>query len=179
MADTADARTWINRGVFAILAFVIIVAQLVPLEFRPAAWVGPDLLLAVTLAWVARKPSYLPVVVIAIYFLMADFLFLRPPGLWTALVVILTEVIRRQHREFSRMPLVMEWGTIASGVVIIFLTNRLILAIMMAPQAPLTLSLMQIFGTILIYPLVLLMAHYIFGVSRAAAGETGRKGQLS
>lgn len=178
MAERADTRTWMHRGVFALLAFVIIVIQLVPLDMRPVAWAAPDLLLAATLAWVARKPTYLPVAVIAALFLMSDLLFLRPPGLWAALVVVLTEVIRRRHREFRNMPLLAEWGTIAVGVVVITLTNRLVLAVVMAPQAAISLTLMEMMATILVYPIVTLVAHYVFGVARAAPGEVGSKGQL-
>ncbi|MDX8350204.1 rod shape-determining protein MreD [Cognatiyoonia sp. IB215446] len=177
MAERTDARTWTHRAVFLMLAFVIIVAQLVPLDMRPTAWAAPDLLLVITLVWVARKPRYLPVLVIAFVFLAADFLFQRPPGLWAALVVMLTETIRRQHREFRQMPLFVEWGTITFGVVAITVLNRLALAITMVPQAPLGLTLIQMIGTILIYPLVVLIAHFIFGVSRAAPGEVGSRGQ--
>lgn len=177
MAERADARTWMHRGIFMVLAFWIIVFQLVPLDLRPATWAAPDLLLAATLAWVARKPNYLPVPVIAGFFLMADFLFMRPPGLLAVLVVLLTETIRRQHREFRNMTLIMEWGTIAIGIIGITLANRLILALVMAPQAPLGLAAMEMSATILVYPIVVLLAHFLLGVSRAAPGEVGRKGQ--
>ncbi len=177
MAERADTRTWMNRGLFALLAFVIVVIQLVPLDMRPVGWAAPDVLLAITLAWVARQPNYLPVLVIAVLFLMTDFLFLRPPGLWTALVVVLTEVIRRQNRDFRNMPMLAEWGTIAVGIVAITLANRLILVIVMAPQAPLGLTLIEMVATIVVYPIVIVVAHYVFGVSRAARGEVGSKGQ--
>ncbi|MEL6838375.1 MAG: rod shape-determining protein MreD [Pseudomonadota bacterium] len=177
MADRADARTWTHRCIFMALAFVIIVAQLVPLDMRPITWSPPDLLLVITLVWVARRPHYLPVFVIAFLFLAADLLFQRPPGLWAALVVILTETIRRQNRDFRNMPLMVEWGTITIGIVGITLVNRLILIITMVPQAPLGLSLIQMIATIAIYPLVVLIAHFIFGVSRSAPGEIGSRGQ--
>ncbi|WP_341367254.1 hypothetical protein [Yoonia sp. BS5-3] len=80
MADQTDPRIWINRGVFLLVAFLIVVAQLVPLDMRPASWSWPDLLLAMTLAWVVRKPDYAPVALIAALFLMTDLLLHRPPG---------------------------------------------------------------------------------------------------
>lgn len=177
MAERTDGKAWINRGVFVLLAFVLIVIDLVPLDMRPSLWAAPDLLLAVTLAWVARKPRYAPVPVVAVIMLLADFLFMRPPGLWAALVVILTEAIRRQNREFRNMPLWVEWATVTFGIVAITLVNRLILAVVMAPQAPLTLTLVEMAGTIAIYPLVLAIAHFVFGVSRTAPGALGSKGQ--
>ena len=178
MAEWADSKTWTNRLVFVALAFVLIVIDLVPLDMRPSLWAAPDVLLAVTLAWVARKPSYAPVVVIAAIILLTDFLFMRPPGLWAALVVVLSEAIRRQHREFRNMPLLVEWGTIAFGIVAITLVNRVVLAVVMAPQAPLAPTLIEMVTTILVYPIVLIAAHFIFGVSRTAPGEVGSRGQI-
>ena len=178
MAERTDSKTWINRGLFAVLAFGLIVIDLVPLDMRPAPWAAPDLLLAATLVWVARKPSYVPVLVIALLFLMTDFLFMRPPGLWAALVVAFSEVIRRQNRDFRNMPMLVEWGTIAFGIVAITIANRLVLAIVMAPQAPLALTLIEMIATIMVYPFVVLVAHFAFGVSRIAPGEVGSKGQI-
>jgi rod shape-determining protein MreD len=178
MAERTDNRTWVQRGVFVVLAFVLIVVDLVPLDMRPSLWVSPDLLLAATLVWVARKPSYVPVLVIAILMLMTDFLFMRPPGLWAALVVILTEVIRSQNRDFRNMPLLVEWGTIAFGILAITIANRVVLAIVMAPQAPLALTLIEMIATILAYPIVMFVAHVMFGVTRTSPGEVGSRGQV-
>jgi rod shape-determining protein MreD len=177
MAERADTRVWVNRGVFGLLAFVIVVAQLVPFDMQPPSWAPPDLLLAITMVWVVRKPHYLPVAMIAALFLMTDLLFQRPPGLWAALVVILTEVVRRRNREFRSMPLLVEWGTITIGIITITLLNRLVIAIVMVPQAPLGLTLIQTVTTILIYPLVVFVAHVVFGVTRAAPGQVGNRGQ--
>lgn len=177
MAERADARTWTHRFAFMALAFVIIIAQLVPLDMRPVAWAPPDLLLVITLVWVARKPHYLPVFVIACLFLAADLLFQRPPGLWAALVVILTETIRRQNRDFRNMPIMVEWGTITFGIVAITVINRLVLFVTMVPQAPLGMTLIQMIATIAIYPVVVMIAHFIFGVTRSAPGEIGSRGQ--
>lgn len=178
MAERADNRTWVHRGIFVVLAFLLIVIDLVPLDMRPSLWVSPDFLLAATLVWVARKPSYVPVLIIAILILMTDFLFMRPPGLWAALVVILTEIIRRQNREFRNMPFLVEWGTIAFGIVAITIANRVVLALVMAPQAPLAPTLIEMIATILVYPFVLITAHFAFGVSRTSPGEVGSRGQV-
>jgi len=87
MAELAPAKVWMNRAVFVLLAFVLVVVQLVPLDMRPVIWAMPDFLLVVTLVWVTRRPDYLPILVIAGIFLMADLPFQRPPGLFAALVV--------------------------------------------------------------------------------------------
>ena len=177
MAERADGATWVRRGVFLAVIFVLMIAELVPLDLRPQTWAAPDLILLVTLAWIVRKPSYVPLLVVAAIFLLADMLFMRPPGLWAALVVLLTEAIRRQNREFRDMPAAMEWATVAFGIIVITALNRLVLAIVVAPQAPLGLTLIEMSTTIIAYPLVVLIGHYLFGITRVAPGEVGRRGQ--
>ncbi len=177
MAEQSTTQLWINRTVFLALAFIIIIFQLLPLDARPIRWPGPDILLVATLAWVARRPDYLPVIVVAAIFLTTDLLFQRPPGLWAALVVILTEAIRKRAHDIRNMPIAIEWGMIATGVVLITLANRLVLAIVMIPQTPLALTMIQMIFTILVYPLVALIARFAFGISRSAPGEIGLKGR--
>ncbi|MEM8538842.1 MAG: rod shape-determining protein MreD [Pseudomonadota bacterium] len=177
MAERSDPQIWVKRGAFAALVFAIIVIGLVPFDLRPAGWAGPDMLLAFTLAWIIRKPGYLPVLAIAALFLFADLLFLRPPGLWAALIVILTEFLRRQHRELRALPFLAEWGTITAGIIAITVLNRAILLLAVAPVPPLGLSLMQMAATILIYPVACAATHFIFGVRKAATGEIGNRGE--
>jgi len=178
MAERVDSRTWTMRAVYIALAFVLIVVQLVPLDMRPAGWAGPDLLLAVTLVWIARRPVVVTAPMVAGVFLMADLFFMRPPGLWAALVVILTEMIRRRNSEFRNLPFVAEWGTIAGGIIMMTLLNLIILTLLAVPRASLGLTLMEMMMTILVYPPIVLLAYFFFGIGRPAPGETGRKGQL-
>ena len=193
MANPVDARTWVNRGAFVVLATIIMIVQLVPQSMAPTIFqirfpggiagpwdvkvIFPDILLAVTLVWVARRPKYLPVWIIALIFLVCDLVFQRPPGLWAGFVVLLTESLRKRSREFRSLPFLAEWGTVALGVIIITLANRFVLAIVVTPLAPLGLTLVQMILTIAVYPLVALVAHYLFGVSKAAPGEIGSRGQ--
>lgn len=177
MADVADATTWTRRAIFVLLACAITVAQLVPLNLEPATLAAPDLLLAMTCVWVARRPDYLPVYIVALVFFMTDLLFQRPPGLWAALVVLLTEAIRTRHRELRSMAFVAEWGFVALGLTAVTFANRFVLAIVMTPQAPLGLTIMQWGGTIVIYPVVALVAHYLFGVAHPAPGDMRKIGQ--
>lgn len=177
MAELGDARLWIKRTTFVVLACAITIAHLVPLDLRPSRWAPPDLLLALTCVWVARRPEYLPVYVVAAVFIVTDLLLQRPPGLWAALVVLLTEAIRTRHRDLRAMPFLAEWGFVAVGLTVITLANRIVLAIVFLPQAPLGLTLMQLAGTIVIYPLGVAVARYVFGVARLAPGDLRKIGQ--
>ena len=176
MADSPAARIWIGRAVYLAVATAIVFLQLLPIDTAPPAWAPPDLLLAVTLAWVARRPEFLPFFVVFLVFLLTDLLFQRPPGLWAALVLILTETVRSRSRGLRNVPLALEWGTVATGIVAITLGNRLVLAIVMTPQAPLTPTLVQMVLTIVIYPVVVVVAQVLFGLTRPAPGQVDSLG---
>ena len=179
MASSAlSPSLWAHRVTFVVFALLILVVQLVPIDLRPARGAPPDLLLPFALAWMARRPDYLPVWVVAGLFLIADMLLLRPPGLYAALVVILTEKVRRRALERRFTTLAGEWGTVALGIVTVALVYRVILFATMVPQAPLGQSLIQTGLTVAVYPLVVFVTHYLFGVTRPAPSETDERGRV-
>lgn len=177
MAETPSAQIWIGRTVFGGILLLIIFAQLLPLDMVPDRWAGPDLVLLVALVWVTRRPDLAPFVTIAGIFLLADLLFQRPPGLWAALVLILSETLRARAPGLRSMPLAIEWGSVATGIVGITLANRALLMVAMTPQAPLALTIIQMVMTIACYPLVVLVAHFAFGVTKTAPGQVNAWGQ--
>lgn len=143
---------------------------------RSRLWGGPDLLLLVTLVWAARRPDYLPAFMVAGVFIVADLLFQRPPGLWAALVLILTEILRARARGLRVLPFMLEWAGVAAGIVAITVVYRVTLALVMVPQPTLGLTLVHMILTILTYPAVVLVAYLVFGVARPAQGEVDALG---
>lgn len=137
----------------------------------PVRWIAPDLLLLLALAWVARRPSLVPALAVAAVFLLADFLFQKPPGLWAGLVLILSEIIRNRAYTLRTLPFWIEWATVASGIAVITFIERFTLSMVLVPQAPLGLTLVQLTLTIIAYPLVVFVSYVLFGVNRPAPGE--------
>ena len=176
MAEAVASRIWLGRAAYCATALLLMFIQLMPLDARPDTWAAPDWLLALTLVWIARRPEHLPVYSIAIIFLLADFLFQRPPGLWTAFVVIMTEVLRTRSQGIRNMPFALEWGTVALGIVAMTVGYRAVQLIVMIPLAPLGLTLIQMTMTIVFYPLVVGLAYFIFGLSRPALGQVDNRG---
>ncbi|SEM76688.1 rod shape-determining protein MreD [Loktanella fryxellensis] len=176
MADNPAARVWTGRAVYLALAAAVIFVQLLPIDTAPARWAAPDLLLALTLAFVVRRPEYVPFGVVIGVFFLTDLLFQRPPGLWAALVLLLTEALRSRSRGLRNVSYALEWGSVAVGIVVVTLANRLALLITMMPQAPLALSLIQMAMTIAVYPLVVAVAHLFFGLDRPAPGQVDSLG---
>ena len=104
MADAPTTRVWLGRLIFVLVVLALIFVQLLPLSMIPAVWAAPDWALIVALVWVARRPDYAPMIVVAGLFFLADLLFQRPPGLWSALVVILSEILRARAKGIRNMP---------------------------------------------------------------------------
>ncbi len=171
MAEIVAPRNWTGRAIFLGIAFAIVFVQLLPLQTSPTGWAGPDLLLAITVVWVSRRPDHVPMVLIAGLFLLVDLLLQRPPGLMAALVLILTEFLRARTAGFRSLPFGLEWGTVAIGIVAVTVANRFAMMIVMLPLAPLNLTLGQMVLTILAYPLIAGLAYAVFGIHRATPGE--------
>lgn len=176
MAEAVASRIWLGRAAYCLTALLLMFVQLLPLDARPETWAAPDWLLALTLVWIARRPEHIPVYTVALIFLLSDFLFQRPPGLWTALVIIMTEVLRARAQWIRNMPFALEWGTVSLGIVAMSIGYRAIQLIVMTPLAPLWLTLIQMIMTIAFYPLVVGLAYFVFGLSRPALGQIDNRG---
>ena len=171
MAETPTARIWWGRATFLGLAALILLVQLLPNGAVPGAWAGPDMLLVLVFAFVVRRPKFVPFALLAVVLLLADLLLQRPPGLWAALVCIVSEMLRRRSRGLRNVPLAMEWGTVALGILAVTVGYRLVTMLAMLPQSPLGLALVQTTVTILVYPVVVGVAQIFFGLTRPAPGQ--------
>ena len=89
------------RAAFVGIALVTLLYHLLPLDLSPRRWAGPDLIMAIAFAWVLRRPEYVPALSIGIVFFVADLLYLNPPGLLAALVVIACESLKSRARSLS------------------------------------------------------------------------------
>jgi rod shape-determining protein MreD len=177
MAEPVHPRLWMHHLTFILLALAIVFLQLLPLNTTPRLLPWPDLLLLFACVWVVRRPDYISVLTIATVFLVADFLFHRPPGLMAALVIIATETLRARATGLRAAAFGVEWLTVALAITAVTLGGRFVLAIVMMPQAPLGLTLLQMVLTILTYPLAVAIAWGLFGISRPAPGEVNALGQ--
>lgn len=169
--------TLAHLGLWLLIAALSILARLLPLSVAPESWPGPDLLLALTLAWVLRRPSHLPVAMIALVFFAEDLFLSRPPGLWALVVVIGTEVLRRRQSVVREMNLLLEWATVAVVLVAMTVGYRIGLAIVMTPREPLDLSLIRLAVTVLFYPVVVGVLQYFLQVRKPATGEVDQLGR--
>ncbi|MFY0680959.1 MAG: rod shape-determining protein MreD [Thalassovita sp.] len=178
MSDAAGSRLWLMWLVFLCLSLGIIFFQLLPLETTPRRFTGPDLMVLFAFAWATRRPEYVPAFLIAGIMLLGDLLFQRPPGLMAALMVVATEAVKRRSRTLRDQGFPVEWLTITGTLVLVMLGYRLILALLIVPQAPMGLTLIQLIMSVISYPLVVLATQFVFGVRKVSPGETNAMGHL-
>lgn len=171
MADELFANKWLMRLVFSLVFLALIFAQLLPLETTPRRWAAPDFLVLLTMAWAARQPEYTPPLLVAGLFFLADLLLLRPPGLFAAIMVVATELMRNRARHLRDATFMTEWLTVATIMVIAAVSFRMVSFVFLLDTASLGLILVQVMLNIAIYPFVVLLSHLLFGVRRATVHD--------
>ncbi|WP_298859770.1 rod shape-determining protein MreD [uncultured Sulfitobacter sp.] len=133
--------------------------------------IGPDLLIAFAFAWSLRRPEYVPSLLLALVFLLADLLLQRPPGLWALLALLACENLKGRSRSLRDATFGAEWVSVAVLLTGILIANRIVLSLLLVPAPQLRLSLLELGITILVYPAVVFVTRSLMGVRRAAPGE--------
>ncbi len=177
--DKPTSYLWAKRGLYLVLGLLILFLHLLPLDTKPDRLPFPDLLVALTFAWILRRPEYVPILSIAAVMLMADLLLQRPPGLMAALVVLGSSYLRNSAHGLREIGFVAEWTTVGAVVTAIFVLNRLILAILSVQQAALGPAVIQVILTIAFYPVIVLLSQSAFGVRRSSPADTASMGARS
>lgn len=177
MVDPLSRQRLFHRALYIGVALLVLFLRLLPLSSGASGWPGPDITLAVTLAWLLRRPEYVPAVLVVAVMLVEDLMFQRPPGLWALIVLGGTEFLRDREASLRDLPFALEWLTISALLLAMVLANRLVLALMMVPQPALGLALLHLLATIAAYPLVVIASYTAFGLRRAAPGEVDAFGR--
>lgn len=177
MNDLSQTRLWAMRAAFLLLTLVILFFHLVPLETTPRRWAGPDLLLCFACAWSLRRPEYVPALALAVAFLLADLLLQRPPGLWALLALAACENLKSRGRSLRDASFAVEWLTVAVVITLIVIINRIVLAITLVDVPGLRLSLSALGLTLLAYPLIVAITHWLMGVRKTSPGDLDALGQ--
>lgn len=173
------AEAWVNRLWFIALATGFVFLHLLPLGPAAGSLSGPELLLALTFSWVMRRPTYAPVALIAIITLLTDFLFMRAPGLWTALVILASESLRFRAARLRELPFYLEWLFAAAAMIFVIMGYRIVMKIVMIGTPSLVQDLLFLLFTIISYPFVALLSQWFLGVRKPGAGEGSTIGKRS
>lgn len=177
MTSLGRAERWIHRLAFVLIALVLVLVRMLPLGGRAGDWPGPDLLLCVTLAWTLRRPDAMRIWLIAFVVLAEDMLLMRPPGLWTAIVVLGTEFLRSRVAAARESNFLSEWMAAAGLMVVMTLAYRFVFSVAFLPQVSLGYAMMGVATTVLCYPAVVLVTTRVFGLHKPATGEIDAYGR--
>jgi rod shape-determining protein MreD len=194
MIDPANRDVWLHRVLFVALALVFLFFRILPMGTAPAEscapdagwcramdWLahmpGPDLLLCIIFAWTMRRPDYLPTLLIAAVVLTEDILLLRPPGLWTALVVLASEFIRSRVALTRELNFGVEWLLVSALMVAMLILYRIGFGLVLLPQPPFGFALVQVIWSILCYPLVVFLSRMVLHLYKPAMGEVDAYGR--
>lgn len=171
MGDFWRQEHWLFRALFLALALGLLFLRLLPLEHEPGTLPGPDLLICLILAWVVRRPDFLPLPLILIVILVEDLILMRPPGLWTAIVVLATEFLRSRIALTRELNFVAEWMLIAGVMLGMMLAYRLALVVAFVPQPAFGFAIVQFLWSIALYPLVVALSRLVLDLRKPATGE--------
>lgn len=177
MGDFWRQAQWVYRALFLGLAVLFLFIRLLPLRHEPGGLPGPDLMLCVILAWVVRRPDYLPMPLILGVVLVEDLVLMRPPGLWTALVVLATEFLRGRTVLTRELSFAFEWLLVSGLMIGLLLAYRLILGLAMVPQPGFGFAVVQILWSILVYPLIVWLSRLAVDLRKPASGEVDDYGR--
>lgn len=161
VSEASSSRIWLFTGLYLCLASLILLIHLLPLSTKPSTWAAPDTLLCLTYVLVLRRPNLVPIGLIAIVFLIFDLFLLRPPGLLTAFIVVGAEFLRSRARVNSELPFLIEWALVAGVICGVLLGYRLALFVFGVDLPSLGLSLQHLIGTVLLYPIFVLLTEWL------------------
>ncbi len=171
MVDPATSRRWFYRALFVVTCGCVMFVQLLPMATIPNRLPGPDALFAITSAWVFRRPRHVSIVMVCVIFFLADLLFLRAPGLWTAAAILGTEFLRSQTHSQQETPIFLEIAIFSGTFVAMILISNLVLLIFGLSTPSAFFLLKHIVVTIAFYPLAIGLCRYGLGVRKPKPGE--------
>lgn len=177
MGDGLLSGVWVYRVLFLAIAGLLLFLRLLPLEQLAGDWPGPDLLLCVIFAWAMRRPDWLPVWLLALVLLTEDMMVMRPPGLWTAIVIVAVEFVRARVALTRELVFIAEWAMVAALMVACLLVYRAVFTVTFLPQPGFGFALLQTVWSILCYPLVVGISRVTFGLRKPSTGEVDSFGR--
>lgn len=178
MISPAALQRWLYALLFVAIAAVHVFSRVLPIEETFGDLPPPELIVLAGFAWVAQRPDYVPVVLFAALMLVADLMFLRPPGISSGLAVLGIEAMRARAALFRERGFLAEWLTVALILTLMLAAERMLLAVFFVAQPSFGLVAIGLIVNILAYPLVVAVSYWGLGVRRLAPGEHAAEARL-
>lgn len=153
MVELSQFRLILAWTIVALVSGLVMFLQLLPIQLLPRSFYGPNLLLVFYAALVLRAPQLLPIWLAAILLFLGDVFFLRPLGLWALCVLVFLEALRSSSEQFRDRVFLAEWGSVALGMIAVFVCYYTILTISAVPFVEGFVKFWSLALTVLLYPL--------------------------
>lgn len=153
MIEDQPLRILRLRLTYLLIIILVVLFQTLPIQTSPYQFATPDLPLAITFAWIMRRPTIMSPILITIAFLFADAILQRPPGLWTLVVLCASMFLRMRALGFREVVFFYEWALVTIVVCCAFIVHHFALMFTFLPTHDLTLYTLQAVFTFMIYPL--------------------------
>ncbi len=177
MIDPITARTWAYRCLYVVLFCLLAFIQILPVHTHAGRLPGPDLMTALTFAWVLRRPSYVPVLLITAMFLTWDLIAEAPPGIGAATMVLASEFLRSRRQMSRTFPFTVEWALVSVVLIGMAVLYQMAMMLTLLHHPPVGLALTRAVFTSAAYPLVVLVSHYLLRVRAADPAEADALGR--
>ncbi|QFU08692.1 hypothetical protein PARPLA_02700 [Rhodobacteraceae bacterium THAF1] len=164
MVDPVTLRRASYRMLLLAIAAVFLFVRILPFHDSGGRLPAPDLLTVLAFAWVLRRPEYVPTWLIACIALMADILFMRPLGLWALITVMGVEFLRNRSELTDQQPFPVEWMLVGGTLTAMYVAQALVMGVFVIPQPAFGATLLELLATVAVYPLVVVVTVFLFGV---------------
>lgn len=177
MIDPVTLTLWRGRIGFVAIMTALVFVLLLPMGGEAGHLPGPDLMTCVVFVWMMRRPDFVPLWLLVSVMLMADILLMRPFGLWAALVVLASEVLRARAILMRELNFFMEWAVVSGLMLAMLLVYRFVFALTLVPQVGFGMALLQWVWTVVAYPAVVLLASFLLSLRKPSLGQIDAFGQ--
>lgn len=171
MDDTSPFQLWMYRAGYLSIGMAFILWSIIPFDLSAGALPVPDIFFCITMAYVVRRPEYVPVWSIFFVYFLRDVLTQAPLGLCTLLMVMGTEVVRGNIQAFREYIFGLEWLWIGTIFLAITATEQMLLALTLSDTPRLSGQVLLILFTVAAYPVTVGVMKYGFGITRPRPGE--------
>jgi len=179
MAETARGHILFMRGAYVAIAVLALFVALLPVNGATAGLPGPDLILCLSAVWVIRRPSYVPMLWVALVLLISDLILMQPPGLGAAISVLLVEFLRSRVAQLRSATFMQEWLSVSVLMAGAALIYRIAQWVAMLSNPPLLHDLAAVAMTIAVYPLVVAVSAALFNVRKVTPAEVAGQVRVS
>lgn len=179
MTDRVTLMRWAFWGLLVVISAGLLFVKLLPLDLSAGRFPGPDIFFAFVMAWMLRRPDYVPILLVATLIFLTDLLYQDIPAVGAMMAVIGLEVLRRREAGLREQPFLVEWGVVSAVLLAMLLGERILLVVFFVEQIPFGRALLQFVTTVAIYPVVVFISVFVLGVEKLQPGDDPVRSQAA